>query len=211
MCSRPIGRLRKAAEDQPAFGIDTALAFFSNVAVNAYVAKNATWGIGRQPQLSDAIRLGGDRYRLAVERLSVGRNFNPEVGFVRRPDIRRNYAAARFSPRSRKIKVIRKYYAIGQFTYTTDRAGQLNTRIADSGFSVELQNSDRLDLGFNDDYEFAKSAFPVIVSTVRLPRGGYHFRTGRIGYSFGQQRPYSGSLLFEEGSYYNGDRYDAHV
>jgi hypothetical protein len=46
----------------------------------------------------------------------------------------------------------------------------------------------------------------VIISTVRLPRGGYHFRTGRVGYSFGQQRPYSGNLLFEKGSYYNGDR-----
>jgi hypothetical protein len=189
------------------FGIDTSLAFFSNVAVNAYVAKSASSGVS-DDDLSYRTQFdyGGDRYGLAVEHLSVGSNFNPDVGFVRRSDIRRNYAAARFSPRSRKIKVIRKYYAIGQFTYTTDRAGQLNTRIADGSFSVELQNSDRLDLGFNDDYEFAKSAFPVIISTVRLPRGGYHFRTGRIGYSFGQQRPYSGSLLFEEGSYYNGDR-----
>jgi hypothetical protein len=27
-----------------------------------------------------------------------------------------------------------------------------------------------------------------------------------MGYNFGQQRPYSGNLLFEKGSYYNGDR-----
>jgi len=203
--NRSIAQAGKGSNQ--AFGVDTTLAFFSNVAVNAYVAKNATSGVS-DDDLSYRTQFdyGGDRYGLALERLSVGANFNPEVGFVRRFDIRRNYAAARFSPRSKKIKAVRKYYAIGQFTYTTDRAGQLNTRIADSGFSVELQNSDRLDVGFNDDYEFAKSAFPVIISTVRLPRGGYHFRTGRVGYSFGQQRPYSGNLLFEKGSYYNGDR-----
>jgi hypothetical protein len=189
------------------FGVDTALAFFSNVAVNAYVAKAASAGVDSD-DLSYRAQLdyGGDRYGLALERLSVGANFNPDVGFVRRPDIRRNFALARFSPRSRRIKAIRKYYAIGQFTYTNDGAGQLNTRIADGDFSIEFQNSDRVDIGFNDDYEFARTAFPVIISTVRLPRGGYHFRTGRIGYNFGQQRPYSGNVLFEKGSYYNGDR-----
>ena len=188
-------------------GIDTALAFFSNVAVNAYFAKATSAGTSSD-NLSYRTQFdyGGDRYGLALERLSVGSNFNPDVGFVRRPDIRRNFALARFSPRSRRIKAIRKYYAIGQFTYTNDGAGRLNTRIADGDFSIELQNSDRVDIGINDDYEFAKTAFPVDVSTVRLPSGGYHFRTGRVGYNFGQQRPYSGSLLFEQGSYYNGDR-----
>jgi hypothetical protein len=188
-------------------GIDTALAFFSNVAVNAYFARATSAGTSRD-NLSYRTQLdyGGDRYGLALERLSVGSNFNPDVGFVRRPDIRRNFALARFSPRSRRIKAIRKYYAIGQFTYTNDGAGRLNTRIADGDISIEFQNSDRVDIGINDDYEFAKTAFPVIVSTVRLPSGGYHFRTGRVGYNFGQQRPYSGSVLFEQGSYYNGDR-----
>jgi hypothetical protein len=189
------------------FGVDTALAFFSNVAVNAYIAK-ATSAAADSDDLSYRAQFdyGGDRYGFALERLSVGANFNPDIGFVRRPDIRRNFALARFSPRSRRIKAIRKYYAIGQFTYTNDGAGQLNTRIADGDFSIEFQNSDRVDIGFNDDYEFARTAFPVIISTVRLPRGGYHFRTGRIGYNFGQQRPYSGNFLFEKGSYYNGDR-----
>jgi hypothetical protein len=189
------------------FGIDTALAFFSNVAVNAYVAKATSAGVDSDDlSYRTQFDYGGDRYGLALERLSVGSNFNPDVGFVRRSDIRRNFALARFSPRSRRIKAIRKYYAIGQFTYTNDGAGQLNTRIADGDFSIEFQNSDRVDVGFNDDYEFAKTAFPVIISTVRLPRGGYHFRTGRVGYNLGQQRPYSGNVLFEKGSYYNGDR-----
>jgi uncharacterized protein DUF5916 len=188
-------------------GIDTALAFFSNVAVNAYFAKATSAGTSSDDfSYRTQFDYGGDRYGLALERLSVGSNFNPDIGFVRRSDIRRNYALARFSPRSRRIKTIRKYYAIGQFTYTNDGAGRLNTRIADGDFSIEFQNSDRVDVGLNDDYEFAKTAFPVIISTVRLPSGGYHFRTGRVGYNFGQQRPYSGSLLFEKGSYYSGDR-----
>jgi hypothetical protein len=149
---------------------------------------------------------GGDRYGLQLERLAIGDNFNPDVGFLRRDDIRRNYALARFSPRSRTIKSIRKFSSIGQFTYTTDGAGRLVTRMVDGELAIEFQNSDRVAVGVNDDYEFAKTEFPVIISTVKLPSGGYRFRTGRVGYNFGQQRPYSGNLLVEKGTYYNGDR-----
>ena len=40
---------------------------------------------------------------LQLERLRVGEQFNPEVGFVRRPDIRRTLAEFRFSPRPRSM------------------------------------------------------------------------------------------------------------
>jgi hypothetical protein len=78
--------------------------------------------------------------------------------------------------------------------------------MVDGELAIEFQNSDRVAVGVNDDYEFAKTEFPVIISTVKLPSGGYRFRTGRVGYNFGQQRPYSGNLLVEKGTYYNGDR-----
>jgi hypothetical protein len=188
-------------------GVDGTFAFFSNVALNAYIARTASSGVaGDDLSYRTQFDYGGDRYGLQLERLAIGDNFNPDVGFLRRDDIRRNYALARFSPRSSAIKAVRKFSSIGQFTYTTDGAGRLVTRMVDGEFAIEFQNSDRVAVGINDDYEFAKTAFPVIISTVRLPSGGYRFRTGRMGYNFGQQRPYSGNLLFEKGSYYNGDR-----
>ena len=41
---------------------------------------------------------------------------------------------------------------------------------------------------------------------MRVPVGEYRFTTGRVAYVFGQQRPISGSALFERGGYYNGER-----
>jgi len=190
-----------------AFGVDGAFAFFSNVALNAYIAKTTSKGVtSKDLSYRAQFDYGGDRYGLQVERLAIGDNFNPDIGFLRRDDIRRNYALARFSPRSRRIRAIRKFSSVGQFTYSTDGTGRLVTRIVDGEFAIEFQNSDRVSAGVNDDYEFAKTAFPVILSTVNLASGGYHFRTGRLGYNFGQQRPYSGNLLIENGSYYGGDR-----
>ena len=79
------------------------------------------------------------------------------------------------------------------------------TRVSDGEFATELQNSDRFSLGVNDDYELLTAPF-VIAPGVIIPRGGYAFTTGRVGYSFGQQRKLSGNVLFERGSFYDGDR-----
>jgi hypothetical protein len=189
-----------------AFGVDGTFAFFSNLAINTYIAKTESQGV-TDDDLSYRTQLdyAGDRYGVQLERLAVGDNFNPEVGYLRRDDIRRNYSLFRFSPRSKKIKAIRKFSSIGQLTYTENGKGRLDTRIIDGEFALEFQNSDRFALGINDDYEYLKAPF-AIVPTVRIPVGGYGFTTGRVGYNFGQQRPYSGNLLIEHGSFYSGDR-----
>ena len=51
----------------------------------------------------------GDRYGFEAEHLVVERNFNPEVGFLRREDFRRNFGSFRFSPRPAGPSAIRKY------------------------------------------------------------------------------------------------------
>jgi hypothetical protein len=190
-----------------AFGVDGAFAFFSNLALNAYVAKSESSGVTTD-DLSYRTQLdyAGDRYGVQLERLAVGDNFNPEIGYLRRDDIRRNYSYFRFSPRSRKVKAIRKYSSIGQLTYTENGQGRLDTRIIDGEFALEFQNSDRFAVGINDDYEYLKAPFAVILPTVRVPIGGYRFTIGRMGYNFGQQRPYSGNLLVEHGTFYTGQR-----
>ncbi len=56
-----------------------------------------------------------------------------------------------------------------------------------------------------DAYEFLIQPFPI-TPRVSIPVGGYNFTTGRVGYSFGQQRTLSGSVSVERGTFYDGDR-----
>jgi hypothetical protein len=188
------------------YGVDGTFGFFSNLTFATYLAKTQSQGV-TSGDLSYRAQMeyGGDRYGLQLERLSVDKNFNPEVGFLRRTDMRKNYAQVRFSPRPKSLTRVRKFSSIGQFTYVEDSAGRLSTRIADAEFAVEFQNSDRFAAGVNEDYEYVSRAFAVVPGA-RVPVGGYEFTTGRIGYTMGQQRKLSGSLLFEKGSFYDGDR-----
>ncbi|MEQ1910561.1 MAG: DUF5916 domain-containing protein, partial [Vicinamibacterales bacterium] len=188
------------------YGVDGSFSFFSNLSFTTYWAKTQSQGLTKDDTSYRAqMDYAGDRYGLQLERLTLDTNFNPEVGFVRRPDMRKSYGLARFSPRSRRIKSVRKFSGIGQFTYIEDNAGRLTTRLTDGEFAIELQNSDRFSVGVVDDYELLLRPF-AIIPTARIAPGGYSFTTGRIGYNLGQQRPYSGNVLFERGDFYDGQR-----
>lgn len=188
------------------YGVDGTFGFFSNLTFATYLAKTKSDGVTSGDMSYRAqMEYGGDRYGAQLERLSIDKNFNPEVGFLRRADMRKDYAQLRFSPRPKAIKRVRKFSSIGQFTYIEDSAGQLATRITDGEFAVEFQNSDRFSVGVNDDYELLVRPFTVVPGA-RVPAGGYQFTTGRIGYTMGQQRKVSGAFQFEKGSFYNGNR-----
>jgi hypothetical protein len=187
-----------------AYGVDGSFAFYENLFFNTYWARTRSDGVTNDDSSFRAqMEYAGDRYGLQLERLNVGDNFNPEVGFVRRDNMRRNYAQLRFSPRPRSIPSVRKFLGIGTLTYIENGAGQLETRTIDSEFAIEFQNSDRFSVGLLDSYEFLQRPF-LIAPGVVIPTGGYGFTTGRIVHNFGQQRPVSGNLSLEHGTFYDG-------
>ncbi len=199
-------RSQTAAGSNQVLGIDGTFAFFNNLTFATYYAKSQTDGVADADTSYRAqMEYGGDRYGVQVERLTIDPNFNPEIGFLRRTDMRKNYAQLRFSPRSRRYRRVRKFSTIGQFTYIEDSAGRISTRISDGEFAVEFQNSDRFQIGVNEDYEFLVRPF-TIVPGARVAAGAYEFTTGRIGYTMGQQRRLSANVLVEQGSFYDGDR-----
>ena len=83
-----------------AYGLDGVFSFYDNVNFNTYIAKtNMQELVGDDQSYRGQFNYTGNTYGLRVEQLSVGVNFNPGLGFVRRYDFRRSFASARFSPR----------------------------------------------------------------------------------------------------------------
>ncbi|OFW29835.1 MAG: hypothetical protein A3H97_08835 [Acidobacteria bacterium RIFCSPLOWO2_02_FULL_65_29] len=188
------------------YGVDGTFAFFQALTFATSLAKSRSEGLdGDDISYRAQMDYGGDRYGLQIERLVVGRNFNPEVGFLRRSDMYKNFALARFSPRPASIPSVRKFSGTGQITYIEDGAGRVTTRVLDGEFGIDFQNSDRFQLGLNEDYELITRQFSITPGAL-VPVGGYRFTTARMGYTLGQQRPFSGTILVERGSFYGGDR-----
>jgi hypothetical protein len=90
-------------------GVDTSLNLFENVQAGSYYARTNTPGLtGNDSSYRGYFRYVHDRYGLEAERMKVGEAFNPEVGYVPRPDITRTDLVARFSPRIRSVRSLRK-------------------------------------------------------------------------------------------------------
>ena len=146
----------------------------------------------------------GDRYGVELEHLAVGDNFLPEIGFVRRDNIRKSLARFRFSPRPKARTAVRRYNWHSSGTYIENWAGRVDTRQVNSEMTFEFQNSDMLYVGGQSTYEFLPQPLRIVGLTV--PVGGYDYASGWIGANFGRQRRVSGTIFLERGTFYDGTR-----
>jgi hypothetical protein len=188
-----------------AYGADAALSFFDNVSLGGYYARSETTGrTADNASYQGRFDYSPDRYGAQVQYLKVGRNFNPEVGFVRRQDFTRSFASGRFSPRPReRFTGIRQFTYEGSIEYVENGAGQLETRVQTAQFSAERQNSDVFSLTATNDYERLVRPFDV-APAVRIPAGGYEFSDIAVSYQLGQQRRLSGRAMVQRGQFYDG-------
>jgi hypothetical protein len=199
---------RSVAEDgsgpSDAYGVDGSFAFFDNLAMNTYWARTPNDDrAGADTSYRAQVDYTGDRYGAQLERLVVGEHFRPEVGFLRRSDIRKSFGLLRFSPRPRSFRSVRKFSAIGSAAYIENRAGRLEARNVNGEFAIEYHSSDRLSVAYDDAYEFLPEPFPI-ADDVTVPVGGYDARTVRAGFNLGPQRRVSGNFSAEHGTFYSG-------
>jgi hypothetical protein len=188
------------------YGADATFAFFQNLRMDTYVAQTRTDGRD-EGDLSyrGLFDYNGDKYGVQAERLEVGRNFNPEIGFVRRLDMRRNYGMLRYSPRPKGVPHVRKLSFQGSLNYTTNTANRLDTRETVGQFQTEFTNSDLAIVSYAPHFERLVAPF-AIAPGVRIPVGSYQYHTTHLEYQGGQQRKVSGTVMFETGSFYDGTK-----
>jgi hypothetical protein len=141
---------------------------------------------------------------VTLNHLMIGRDFSPEVGFLTRADILREYAALRYSPRPASIAAVRQFSWQGSIQYIEDHAGQPETRRHELEFVTTLENSDALTAVYQDFYQYLDAPFEISEDVV-LPVGEYDYRTAGVSYAFGDQRPVSGNVSFERGGFWSGD------
>jgi hypothetical protein len=192
-----------------AYGLDGTFVFFKNLQINTYWAR--TDGDqplrpgGNETSYRAQLEYTGDRYGLQVERLGIGDSFNPEVGFVKRLDMFRNFAQARFSPRAGRGSAIRKYVYQASMDYIENGAGRLETRAATGEFALDFRNADRIGVLYTNEYEYLPAPFRI-GGGLTLPVGAYAFDTLRLNYNLSQQRTVSANLSVDYGTFYDGHK-----
>ncbi len=197
-------RAETGSGSNQAYGVDGTFAF-GDLAINTYWAQTKTTGVnGDDHSYRAQLDYAGDRYGVMIEQLAVGDNFAPQVGYVRRDDMRKSSAQLRFSPRPRSSRVVRRYSWTGAGTYIENAAGRVDARGLTGEFAIEFQNGDRFSAGAAEGYEFIPRPSRIVGLTV--PVGGYDSTTASVGMQFGRQRRAAGNVLVERGTFYGGRR-----
>ncbi|MBI4206449.1 MAG: hypothetical protein HY527_15620 [Betaproteobacteria bacterium] len=193
-----------------ALGADASLRVSDDVTVHGYYARTSTAERdGDGASYRGRFDYAADRYGVALEHLMVGDLFNPALGFVRRDGFRRSTATARFSPRLRQSRYIRKLTGQGTVDYVTaDHAATVENRSVDGSFGIEFHNGDQAALRYGREYELLPSGFAVAPG-VTVPAGGYVSHDLGASYSRAQQRKLSGQLSVSGGTFYEGTKYTA--
>jgi hypothetical protein len=189
-----------------AFGLDTTLSFFQSLSLVGYYAGTRTTDLrGDDRSYRARFDYDADLRGLQVERLAVGKNFTPEVGFLRRTDFIQNLAQFRISRRPKTRRAIRKVsYEAGLEYITGGDDDVLENRQARLGVRTEMQNGDGWSATYTRDFEFAEQPFPIAGQPI--PAGAYHMPTLRGSYTMGPQRRITGDIGVARGGFYGGDR-----
>ncbi len=178
-------------------------------ALGYYALTRSDNSSGDESSYRGSFAYSADRYGFDVEHLKVGDNFNPAVGFVRRPDLRRSSGGARFSPRLRSSKLVRRLSFVGSLDYLTDaKTTVLENRSLAGNFDMEFHSSDAAGANYNRDYERLPARFTISPGVV-VPAGSYLAETVSGSYTLGLQRPVSGTVSGGRGSFYGGTRTQA--
>jgi hypothetical protein len=203
----PARAARPAEGENLAIGVDASLSFFESLNIVGYYAGTRTPGLTGNDR-SHRVRFDydADRLGIQIERLSVGKNFKPEIGFLRRPNFVEHLAQLRISRRPQSLPAIRKVSYEAALDYITDGERRLENREVGLGVRTELQSGDSWSAGYNRAFEFV--ATPFDIGDTPVAAGAYHESTARAGYTLGPQRHVTGELSFARGGFYGGDRTD---
>jgi len=189
-----------------AFGFDGNFSFFENLNINTYWARSQTPDLkGDDSSYRGRLEYAGDRYGVQLERLVIDKNFNPEVGFVRREDIRKSAGRLRFSPRVPAIESIRKFNFEGGVNYFTNSEGRLETREIQFQAETDFEAGDNLEFQYTHNYEYLDEDFEIS-DGLFIPTGIYMFQTGEVSFRLGPQRRWTGRANLNHGSFYSGKR-----
>ncbi len=186
-----------------AMGADSAFSF-GDVNMNGYYARTRTPGrTGHEESYVGHIDYLVDRYSAVLDYNVVGDRFNPEVGYVQRNNMKRTFAAARFSPRPRRIPMVRQVAWTGTFEYVDNIRGVHESENEGVTFWSDFRNSDRVTVGAARNFDRLSTPFRLAGGPV-IGVGGYTYSNVSGSYAFGTQRRLSGTVSAQSGTYYNG-------
>jgi len=174
--------------DQPndynrTFAVDANFKFFTDLKFNAVLAKTVTPDRrGKDGMATVEMKWQSNLFRLLGSYSDIGKNFNPEVGSVRRPGRRIIHTEMGLSARLQKERsvgsFIRDIFPLLISDYTILPNGQTEVKLFRPQLEISFQDGGGIEAQYIQNFKRADRR----PCAIRLPKGDYRFNEFQVRY-----------------------------
>ena len=190
------------------YGVDGNFAPTDNIRFNTFYMATSEAEVETGNQAASYMgqfRYDTDLIDVSAERLYLGEDFNPGMGFVRRRDFIKNGGSFQLAPRPRGIEAIRQFEFKAEASQYDRPDGEMETREYNFEGRAIFESSDRFVVTHSLTEEHLLEGFPLS-SEVDVPAGNYRFARSGVRFWFGTHRAVSGYVRYEFGDFFGGTR-----
>ncbi len=188
------------------YGADMNL-IFDRLEIGSYLFRSDSSGKSGEDQ-ARLLSVGWIDDDLAVSGQydEVQLNFNPEVGFVRRPDVEHYSGAVSWRPRLDRSRLLRNFtFALSSDYYAGSNSGTVETRTQDLNTGITFRNGASISFGKTWTFDRLEQPFDIR-STVGIPVGDYNYSRYSLGANSNRSRKLSGDFSANWGDFWNGSQ-----
>ena len=190
-------------------GLDAGFLFGKHTTLTGLLARTSTPGVHGKDAAGVADFIWkSDRFTYGLQYADIGKNFNAEMGFIVRTDVRSTKAKASWTPRPHWPGVRQLAFNANVENYD-NHAGRLESRTSTGSWQMTRHDTSTLVVSVIRDFDTLD--VPFAVAGTRIPVGAYDWTSGSLSYTSNQSRRVSGSTTLEAGEYYDGHRQTARV
>ena len=187
-------------------GVDGSFVFFENLSLESFFAISQTPDLEEDEWAARPLRVSWDTDFLSTsaEHTIIGRNFNAEMGFVPRTDMKKSAVDFQLSPRP-GIEAIRQLDFSANLKYITNQENVVETREQEVAFRVNFESGDRMRFGYTKTFEYLDEGFRLR-GQIPVLAGAYHGGRWSINVNTYRARRFSGWFQFQREHFWGGDR-----
>ena len=192
-------------------GLDARILITKNLVVTGVAAQTRTPGLtGGQSDVGGSATFRSNWFDFVAEEYKIGRNFNPEVGFLERNKSVSQYVDGNFKPRPH-IRGVRELNFESFLFHAPDTSGVLQSQEWQATFRALFNNGSYTDDDIVDNFVQRITTPFNLYKNIYIPVGYYRWTRHQLSYGSPEDRRLTWNVLERFGGYYNGHLNEARV
>ncbi|MEE8348118.1 MAG: DUF5916 domain-containing protein [Acidobacteriota bacterium] len=187
-------------------GVDGSFVFFENLSLESFFALSQTPDLEEDEWAARPLRVSWDTDFLSAgaEHSIIGRNFNAEMGFIPRTDMKKSALDFQINPRPGSEAIRQLDFSVN-VDYITNLDNIIETREQEVAFRIDFESGDRIRFGYTRTFEYLDEGF-LLRGIVPVPAGSYDGSRWSINLNPYRARRFSGRIQFQREHFWDGNR-----